>query len=770
MSPRRYCGLLILAVRSPRGSGGRRHTPARDPSSPSDREPHGRASETVGALPDQAVTDTGTIPTPTPPVTPTEYGEQDATGPTGAPAPSGSLHPASPTPTVPTSIPSTGVGTARLTQAPTLALSDATPRATDRTAKFVLPVSIAVHLSAQGGVCSPLLITVPAGAEVTIIFENLDENAPHNVVVYGDNAPPIFVGTVIRGPARTTDTFTAPSTPGKYVWGAAFRHRTGKGPSSSSEPDTPVPVFWRARKRYTDPRPLWGLMATRGIIAGTVVVALLFTLTAGVTLWTGPSGPPATGTPPAATPASTGAGGAEETPSPLATTAPTTPTPTATAASDEMVATVATTPRARPDRHRHHRRGSRPPTPSLALRRRPPAGRGLRDAQRHGHLPLRAEQRGLRRGPAGHGRPPPLRPRGPRHRRELPRDLRPLALRRPRARDLGRDPAGRAASVTVLADGGAASRRCSRDPVRHRRDERRAPRGRRRDDPAGDVLTTESDAEAPVLGLAEQIDRASHQRARSYHNGLIDRAGKGITNTDTSKSVIPARSCPSTRPPLDHHARQGEMAPLATARRHSFLEIPWHEKRWHSYHAQRDSSNERGADAAHDDAALLLAVLLAALMVAGPAAAADEIRQSDWDSGVLARGLAPTVANAARIDRITHDANGGSIEFTERIRGDWGLQGRGPALQVQLEVQQGREHALRQGGRQPGRHEHPVGGRRRHQVPGREPVRLDPERREWGTNPGEGVVDYTYRLDFVNPGGENRVYTMGPGPATRPSS
>lgn len=203
------------------------------PNVPPIESPTAGASETAGALPDLAVTGTGTTPTLTPTVTPTEYLEQDATGSSGAPAPSPSLPTTSPVTTPPTSVPSAGAETARSTQATTAALPDATPHATDRTEKVPLsasePTSIVAHLGVQGGVYSPSSITVPAGAEVTIVFENQDEDVPHNVVVYAENAAPVFVGTVITGPGRTTDTFTAPSTPGRYALGCSIPklHRKG---------------------------------------------------------------------------------------------------------------------------------------------------------------------------------------------------------------------------------------------------------------------------------------------------------------------------------------------------------------------------------------------------------------------------------------------------------------------------------------------------------------------------------------------------------------
>ncbi|MCK9306509.1 MAG: PQQ-dependent sugar dehydrogenase [Methanoculleus sp.] len=63
-------------------------------------------------------------------------------------------------------------------------------------------------------------ITVPAGAEVTMVFDNQDEGVPHNVAVYDSplRAEQIFVGEVIDGPAEITYTFTAPSEPGTYYF------------------------------------------------------------------------------------------------------------------------------------------------------------------------------------------------------------------------------------------------------------------------------------------------------------------------------------------------------------------------------------------------------------------------------------------------------------------------------------------------------------------------------------------------------------------------
>ncbi|MCM2466566.1 hypothetical protein DIC75_09660 [Methanoculleus sp. CWC-02] len=63
-------------------------------------------------------------------------------------------------------------------------------------------------------------ITVPAGAEVTMVFDNQDDGILHNVAVYTDSSATeeIFVGETITGPETTTYTFTAPEEPGTYFF------------------------------------------------------------------------------------------------------------------------------------------------------------------------------------------------------------------------------------------------------------------------------------------------------------------------------------------------------------------------------------------------------------------------------------------------------------------------------------------------------------------------------------------------------------------------
>ena len=63
-------------------------------------------------------------------------------------------------------------------------------------------------------------ISVPAGAHVTIKFDNKDDSIPHNLAVYTDSTAShtIFKGQIITGPATTTYSFQAPTQPGKYFF------------------------------------------------------------------------------------------------------------------------------------------------------------------------------------------------------------------------------------------------------------------------------------------------------------------------------------------------------------------------------------------------------------------------------------------------------------------------------------------------------------------------------------------------------------------------
>lgn len=80
--------------------------------------------------------------------------------------------------------------------------------------------SVTVNLTAKNISFDLSTISVPRGAQVTIVFNNQDTSAPHNVAVYTDSsaAKSIFVGQIVTGPKTVTYTFTAPTTPGSYFF------------------------------------------------------------------------------------------------------------------------------------------------------------------------------------------------------------------------------------------------------------------------------------------------------------------------------------------------------------------------------------------------------------------------------------------------------------------------------------------------------------------------------------------------------------------------
>jgi plastocyanin len=79
--------------------------------------------------------------------------------------------------------------------------------------------AVTINIAAQNMAFDQSSITVKAGAQVTMIFNNKD-SMPHNVAIYNDQsaAQVIYKGEVFNGPATKTYTFTAPSTPGTYFF------------------------------------------------------------------------------------------------------------------------------------------------------------------------------------------------------------------------------------------------------------------------------------------------------------------------------------------------------------------------------------------------------------------------------------------------------------------------------------------------------------------------------------------------------------------------
>ncbi len=80
--------------------------------------------------------------------------------------------------------------------------------------------STTIGLVAKNIAFNTTTITVPAGANVTVNFDNQDSGIPHNFAVYQDKtaAVQIFKGDVIVGPKKITYTFKAPTEPGSYFF------------------------------------------------------------------------------------------------------------------------------------------------------------------------------------------------------------------------------------------------------------------------------------------------------------------------------------------------------------------------------------------------------------------------------------------------------------------------------------------------------------------------------------------------------------------------
>lgn len=84
--------------------------------------------------------------------------------------------------------------------------------------------SIVVDIMAQNRTFNTSTITVPAGAQVTINFDNQDSGVPHDVAFYTDPSASntIYRTLAITGPNKFTDTFIAPSAPGNYFFRCDF--------------------------------------------------------------------------------------------------------------------------------------------------------------------------------------------------------------------------------------------------------------------------------------------------------------------------------------------------------------------------------------------------------------------------------------------------------------------------------------------------------------------------------------------------------------------
>jgi predicted lipoprotein with Yx(FWY)xxD motif/plastocyanin len=81
--------------------------------------------------------------------------------------------------------------------------------------------AVTINLAAKNMAFDMSTITVPAGAKVTINFNNQDGGIPHNFSLFTDssaNPPALFQGQIINGPATVAYTFTAPAAAGTYFF------------------------------------------------------------------------------------------------------------------------------------------------------------------------------------------------------------------------------------------------------------------------------------------------------------------------------------------------------------------------------------------------------------------------------------------------------------------------------------------------------------------------------------------------------------------------
>ncbi|HUI39923.1 MAG TPA: cupredoxin domain-containing protein [Methanothrix sp.] len=80
--------------------------------------------------------------------------------------------------------------------------------------------SVTLNIYAENIAFNTSTITAPAGADVTVNFDNRDSGVPHNIAFYETKAAdkPIYVGEIITGPTTTTYNFKAPEKPGTYFF------------------------------------------------------------------------------------------------------------------------------------------------------------------------------------------------------------------------------------------------------------------------------------------------------------------------------------------------------------------------------------------------------------------------------------------------------------------------------------------------------------------------------------------------------------------------
>ena len=91
---------------------------------------------------------------------------------------------------------------------------------TASTLKTMSVKSVSISLIAKNMSFNQNKITVPAGANISVNFDNQDQYIPHNFAVYTDAfaKTAIFQGVPMIGPAKGNYTFTAPTKAGTYFF------------------------------------------------------------------------------------------------------------------------------------------------------------------------------------------------------------------------------------------------------------------------------------------------------------------------------------------------------------------------------------------------------------------------------------------------------------------------------------------------------------------------------------------------------------------------
>lgn len=131
--------------------------------------------------------------------------------PTVTPTPTATSFPTTLMTPASTTMPVTTTGTTTPETVPTTGILATTAPA---------PVPVTIDLVAKGFAFNTSLITVPAGAAVTIRFSNQDAGVPHNVAIYNSPAQTtrLFRGDLVTGVKTIEYRFTAPATRGDYYF------------------------------------------------------------------------------------------------------------------------------------------------------------------------------------------------------------------------------------------------------------------------------------------------------------------------------------------------------------------------------------------------------------------------------------------------------------------------------------------------------------------------------------------------------------------------